>query len=195
MGYLVWRTLVIQNISMNQSISLYLTALGQVNWLSPEEFIFPDINAESWLLEQGSLSHRLSAHCQNLTVDLQYNHWVDVSTLTESEVELLNLEKCLLRKVILQGDGHPWVIGRTLIPESSIEGQPLDLKEQGEVPLGVTVFGADRVMRDALQVGWVDSSAGRLLARRSRLWMNGKPMLVAELFLSDSPVYSKEQVK
>ncbi len=59
----------------------------------------------------------------------------------------------------------------------------------------MTVFGADKVMRDALQVGWVNTPDGRLLSRRSRLWMNDKPMLVAELFLSDSPVYSKEQVK
>ncbi len=180
---------------MKQSISLYLNALNQVNWLSPEDFKFPDRNAESWLLEQHSLSHRLSAHCQNLTVELKYNHWVEASSLTTSEAELLNLEQCLLRKVILQGDGHSWVVGRTLIPQSSIEGQPLDLKEQGEVPLGVTVFGADKVMRDALQVGWVNTPDEQLLARRSRLWMNDKPMLVAELFLSDSPVYSKEQVK
>ncbi len=180
---------------MNQSISLYLTALGQVNWLAPEEFNFPNSNAKSWLLEQESLSHRLSAYCQSLTVDLQYNHWVDASSLTESESNLLNLEKCLLRKVILQGDGHSWVVGRTLIPQSSIDGQPHDLQQQGEVPLGVTVFSAEKVKRDALQVGWVETSDGRLLARRSRLWMNDKPMLVAELFLSNSPVYLREQVK
>ncbi|MCG6354273.1 chorismate lyase, partial [Vibrio alginolyticus] len=28
----------------------------------------------------------------------------------------------------------------------------------------------------------------------SRLWMNDKPMLVAELFLPDSLIYSKERV-
>ncbi len=180
---------------MNQSISLYLTALGQVNWLAPEEFNFPNSNAKSWLLEQDSLSHRLSEHCENLTVDLQYNHWVDASALTASEASLLNLEKCLLRKVILQGDGDSWVVGRTLIPQSSIDDQPHDLQQQGEVPLGVTVFSAEKVKRDALQVGWVETSDGRLLARRSRLWMNDKPMLVAELFLSNSPVYLREQVK
>lgn len=183
----------IQNISMNQSISLYLAALGQVDWLAPEEFVFPDLNAKSWLLEQESLSHRLSTHCRNLTVDLQYNHWVDAFSLTDSETFLLSQEKCLLRKVILQGDGNPWVVGRTLIPQSSMDSQPSDLEQQGEVPLGVTVFNAETVMRDALQVGWAEIGEQRLLARRSRLWMNEKPMLVAELFLCDSPVYSKEQ--
>ncbi|MCC4785334.1 chorismate lyase, partial [Vibrio lentus] len=50
------------------------------------------------------------------------------------------------------------------------------------------------VKRDALQVGWVIAGDERLLARRSRLWMNHKPMLVAELFLPTSPIYSKESV-
>ncbi|WP_227631617.1 chorismate lyase [Klebsiella pneumoniae] len=55
-------------------------------------------------------------------------------------------------------------------------------------------FSADNVKRDALQVGWVETELGRLLARRSRLWMNNKPMLVTELFLATSPIYSKERV-
>ncbi len=180
---------------MNQSISLYLTALSQVNWSSPEEFTFPDPNAKAWLLEQGSLSLRLSENCQQLTVELLNNQWVESSFLDKSETDLLAKESCLLRKVILQGDGKPWIVGRTLIPKSSVQDQSHDLEHQGEIPLGVTVFSADNVKRDALQVGWVETSDGMLLARRSRLWMNNKPMLVAELFLSDSPAYfSKEQV-
>lgn len=175
-------------------MSLCLDSLEQVDWLSPEEFNFPDSNAKGWLLEIGSLSRRLSEHCHNLTVNLQYNHWVEGASLSDSEAMLLNAEKCLLRKVILQGDGNSWVVGRTLIPQSSIQGQPHDLEQQGETPLGLTVFNAENVMRDALQVGWVETCDGYLLARRSRLWMNNKPMLVAELFLSDSPVYSKEQL-
>ncbi|MFA0675363.1 chorismate lyase, partial [Vibrio sp. 10N.222.51.A6] len=66
--------------------------------------------------------------------------------------------------------------------------------QQGDVPLGLTVFSAENVDRDALQVGWVIAGDERLLARRSRLWMNHKPMLVAELFLPTSPIYSKESV-
>ncbi len=178
---------------MNQSISLYLAALSQVNWLSPEEFTFPDDYSKTWLLEQGSLSRRLANHCHSLTVDLKSNYWVEPSHLSRSERDLLAEENCLLRKVVLKGDGYCWVIGRTLIPQSSIQDQAHNLEHQGEIPLGLTVFSADNVKRDALQVGWVETPEGRLLARRSRLWMNNNPMLVAELFLSDSPAYSKEQ--
>jgi len=179
---------------MNQSFSLYLTVLSQVNWVAPEEFTFPDTNSKSWLLEQGSLSRRFSHHCQNLTVDLLQNCWVEASSLNASEKGLLKQERCLLRQVVLQGDEHDWMVASTLIPLSSIQDQSHNLEQQGEIPLGLTVFSADNVKRDALQVGWAETPEGLLLARRSRLWMNHKPMLVAELFLSESPVYSKENV-
>ena len=40
-------------------------------------------------------------------------------------------------------------------------------------------------------VGWAETPDGKMLARRSRLWMNHKPMLVAELFLPTAPMYTK----
>ena len=75
-----------------------------------------------------------------------------------------------------------------------MDGQQFDLTSQGEIPLGLTVFNAENVKRDALQVGWAETPDGQFLARRSRLWMNHKPMLVAELFLPTAPMYSKESV-
>ena len=105
---------------------------------------------------------------------------------------LLSGEVCLRRKVILKGDQVSWVYGRTLIPLSSLQDQPHDLTRQGHVPLGITVFSAQSVHRDKLQVARVMTEKGELFARRSRLWMNEKPMLVAELFLPNAPIYSKE---
>ena len=75
-----------------------------------------------------------------------------------------------------------------------MQGQEYDLARQGEIPLGLTVFSANDVKRDALQVGLVELDGKQLLARRSRLWMNHKPMLVAELFLPTAPIYAKESV-
>ncbi len=177
---------------MNQSTSLYLSALRQVDWKQPENFAFPSLSTKQWLLEQGSLSVLLEAHCRDLKVDLVHNKIVKSERLNEQEIALLSHESCLLRKVVLSGDGVPWVLGRTLIPQSSMQDQKHDLTQQGEIPLGFTVFSADKVERDALQVGWVELEQERLLARRSRLWMNHKPMLVAELFLPQSPIYIKD---
>ncbi|WFB48319.1 chorismate lyase [Vibrio coralliilyticus] len=179
---------------MNQFTSLYLSALRQVEWQDPDKFSFPTQNAKNWLLEQGSLSRLLEAHCQTLSVDLLHNKVVKAEKLNLQEIELLAQEECLLRKVVLKGDGKAWVLGRTLIPQSSMDGQQFDLTRQGEIPLGLTVFNAENVKRDALQVGWAETPDGQFLARRSRLWMNHKPMLVAELFLPTAPIYSKESV-
>ena len=177
---------------MNLSASPYLSALLQVNWQDPSDFEFPSEQSKHWLLELGSLSRLLNLHCEELSVDLLHNRIVKAERLNAQEISLLSSEQCLLRKVMLKGDGAPWVLGRTLIPNSSIATQHYDLTEQGEIPLGFTVFSAQTVKRDALQVGWAETEQGYLLARRSRLWMNNKPMLVAELFLPASPVYIKE---
>ncbi|WP_337164588.1 chorismate lyase [Vibrio fluvialis] len=179
---------------MNQTTSLYLTALRQVTWQQPENFQYPDENARTWLLEQGSLSHLMAQHCDHFSVNLLHNQLTGHGSLQADEMTLLAQEDCLLRQVLLLGDDVPWVLGSTLIPRSSLQDERHDFTQQGEIPLGLTVFSSDNAKRDALQVGWAQTSHGPLLARRSRLWMNHKPMLVAELFLPDSPIYSKERV-
>lgn len=177
---------------MTEQILLYLTALKHVDWKEIPSLELTDEVALQWLTEQGSLSRRLAACCQSLTVELLDNRSVEGETLSLQESRLLSGEDCLEREVVLKGDNRQWLIGRTLIPHSSLQGQPYDLSQQGEIPLGMTVFSAEQVSRDQLQAGWVETPHGRLLARRSRLWMNHKPMLVAELFLPDAPVYRKE---
>ncbi|MGL4220995.1 MAG: chorismate lyase [Shewanella sp.] len=179
---------------MNQLTSLYLAALHQVTWQHPDDIEFPNPLAQKWLLEQGSLSRLMATQCEQLTVDLLSNQMMPAHSLSPDEMKLLPSEEYLLRQVVLYGDLRPWVFGHTLIPRSSMLQQQYDLTQQGQIPLGLTVFSADNVKRDALQVGWVGTESGRLLARRSRLWMNNKPMLVTELFLVTSPIYSKERV-
>lgn len=57
------------------------------------------------------------------------------------------------------------------------------------------ICGGDRTFfhnADQLHLATISSPLGELAARSSRLWMNQKPMLVAELFLPPSPIYRKE---
>ncbi len=177
---------------MNQSASQYLLALNSVHWQKPEEFSFPTVNTKQWLLEKGSLSHLLACCCDEFNVELISNDFIQEGDLNDDEINLLSEEICLLRKVILTGDGQPWIFGRTLIPQSSLQNQQYDLIKQGNTPLGVTVFSLDDTHRDALEIGVATLDGQYLFARRSRLWMNHKPMLVAELFLPESPIYNKE---
>ncbi|WP_261816254.1 chorismate lyase [Vibrio gallicus] len=176
---------------MTSLIRAFELALQSIEWKSPDDFQFPNSRVRCWLLEQDSLSHRLAALCEELSVEVFTNTKVSPDSLSPLEVEQLSFEPCLLREVILRGDRHDWVYGRTLIPQSCLSAQPHDLENQGSLPLGITVFNSEGAYRDALQVAVLHLSGRQLFARRSRLWMNGRPMLVAEIFLPAAPIYSE----
>ena len=186
-----WRQSYLLNTSMNQPNALYLSALRQADWQDPDKFCFPTHISKMAARERVVVPFTGNS-CQVLSVDLLHNKVVKAEKLNSQEVELLQREPCLLRKVVLRGDGCPWVLGRTLIPNSSMEDHEFDFTMQGEKPLGLTIFTSDDIKRDSLQVAWVKTSDGDFLARRSRLWVNQKPMLIAELFLPNAPIYSKE---
>lgn len=178
---------------MTSLIRAFELALQSAQWQEPKEFHFPDLTIRGWLLEQDSLSYRLAKQCEELSVEVFTNRRVPATSLTEQEHSFLSDEACLLREVILRGDRHDWVYGRTLIPQTSLAAQPHDLENQGSLPLGVTVFNSEGAYRDGLQVARIELFDQVLFARRSRLWMNEKPMLVAEIFLPDAPMYSERK--
>lgn len=148
--------------------------------------------AQSWLSEQNSLSVLLKSQCESLVVELLENKWITDSQLQADETLLLpEDEQYLIRKVILKGDGKPWVFGYSVIPHTTAFSQHYDLSAIGELPLGETIFSANKVKRDSLMMSKIiDEDGDTLYLRRSRLWMDGQPLLVTELFLPDAPIYS-----
>ncbi|MBB1313363.1 MULTISPECIES: chorismate--pyruvate lyase family protein [Aliivibrio] len=175
---------------MSEINSWCASVLKKVQWQDADTFTCSNEWQQYWLLGLDSLSRRLEQHCQVLSVSVLDNTHVDSSALRADEIALIGDGVCLRRKVVLRGDAVDWIYGRTLIPLSSLQDQPHDLTKQGHVPLGITVFSAQDVFRDQLQVAKILTEKGELFARRSRLWMNGKPMLVAELFLPKASIYS-----
>lgn len=179
---------------MKYANSPYLSALNAITWQNIDEFLFPSHIVRDWLLEQGSLSKRLRDCSQELTVELHLHQWCSGEQLTHDEQSLLDAPTdYLLRQVVLSGDGSPWVVGSTIIPQSTAEDSDFNLSNLGEKPLGEAVFKANLVDRDRLQLSRIETDSGFLYARRSRLWMNHKPMLVTELFLPSAPIYHQEK--
>jgi chorismate--pyruvate lyase len=179
---------------MKYANSPYLSALNEITWQNIGDFSFPSHNVRDWLLEQGSLSKRLRDNCGELTVELYQHQWCPGDQLARDENNLLSSPPYyLLRRVVLSGDGQPWVIGSTIIPQSTAEDRDYNLSKLGETPLGEEVFKAETVDRDSLQLSHIVIEGGFLYARRSRLWMNHKPMLVTELFLPSAPIYHQEK--
>ncbi|MDX1302703.1 chorismate--pyruvate lyase family protein [Photobacterium sp.] len=177
---------------MSKFKQLYNPLLDSACWQPPEAVALEGTEFGRWLLEPDSLSRRFERHCDTFTVSLLELQKIDKSLLSEDERALLGDTGCLMRKVLLRGDGQPWVFARTLIPLSTLTGQERDLEQLGETPLGFRVFTDRSARRDALVVANVGTEDKPLWARRSRLWINDKPLLVAELFLMQAPVYSKE---
>ncbi len=162
-------------------------------WSPPTKVRITSEKSASWLLEATSLSRRLQLHCQTLRVELVEQGHLPSAALSQSECALIGKTPCLERKVVLYGDDVPWLLGRTLIPETTLTGKERDVAQLGEVPLGVWVFNHKHAWRDRLQLAQVigDTSGQPLWARRSRLWVNDKPLLVSEVFLVDAPLYQE----
>ncbi|HBT13030.1 MAG TPA: chorismate lyase, partial [Erwinia persicina] len=89
-------------------------------------------------------------------------------------------------EIELCGDGVPWLVARTLVPESTLNGPEQKLQQLGTVPLGRYLFASSTLTRDFIDVGHSDT----LWGRRSRLRLSGKPLLLTELFLPASPLYA-----
>ncbi|MCQ1056695.1 chorismate lyase [Photobacterium sp. DNB23_23_1] len=176
---------------MSKFKQLYKPLLDSAQWLAPEDTVIEGTEFGHWLLELDSLSRRFERHCRAFTVSLEEQGQIHRERLTDDERALIGDVDCLLRKVVLKGDGVPWVFARTLIPLTTLTGQEQDLAQLGEMPLGFRVFTDRSARRDALEVANVGTENKPVWARRSRLWLNNKPLLVAELFLQEAPIYKE----
>jgi chorismate--pyruvate lyase len=176
---------------MNLSISPYLSLIKELIWHQSAFFVIPNDNMAQWLLEDGSLTQLLKSHCEHFEVTLLSNGLVGHESLTLHEQQLLPQESFYIqRQVILSGDHQPWVLGRTIMPMSTIDALTMELAELGTIPLGEIIFTADHIERDNLMFATLRTNGQSChYARSSRLWINEKPIVVTELFLPDAPMY------
>ncbi|EOD56304.1 chorismate--pyruvate lyase family protein [Aeromonas molluscorum] len=152
------------------------------DWLAPASAM-PPAELAPWLFDTGSMTARLRRHNDHFSLELLGHHQ---QALTPDEQALLGVVTGLRREVILHGDGGPAVLGWTLFADEALVGAALD--QLGEQPLGERIFGAAPASRDCLQLarfelvdGVGESSA--VWGRRSRLYLNGWPLLVHEVLL------------
>ncbi|ALV93809.1 MULTISPECIES: chorismate lyase [Pantoea] len=138
-----------------------------------------------WLLEEDSMTRRFEQHCQKVTVELIRESFIRADEMAQEAKFLPADERFWLREIVLCGDGEPWLIGRTVVPESTLNGPELMLQNLGTRPLGRYLFASSTLSRDFIDPGQVED----LWGRRSRLRLSGKPLMLTELFLPASPLY------
>lgn len=122
--------------------------------------------------------------------------------LTADEIQLLQSDQSAyeVREVILYADDKPWVFARSVIPTALTNGE---WKTLGNKPLGKLLFNDQRFRRGEFEVTRIKPSALAALAldsvdfdlygRRSLFAVHDFKVLVAEVFLPNSPVYKSFQ--
>ncbi|MBR9909910.1 MAG: chorismate lyase [Gammaproteobacteria bacterium] len=155
-----------------------------------------------WLLEPGSLTARLVQFSQGrFQVRVLAQYW---GVAAASESRLLGIApraRVLVREVILEGCGQPWVYARSILPRSSLTGSLQQLSRLDAKPLGSWLFKQPTLRRGPLQISRycvgdqrlavlgseVDLAHAQspLLGRRSVFYVEQKPILVGEVFLPD----------
>ncbi|WJV54416.1 chorismate lyase [Pectobacteriaceae bacterium CE90] len=160
-----------------------LAQLRSVEWCEPTDV---PATVADWLIYNDSMTRRLERHCLRLSVRVSTEHFI--STLdVQNEQPLLPLSnRYWLREVTLFGDGKPWLFGRTVIPQQTLEEAEIDLTQIGNTPLGRYLFLQGPPKRNFIHLG----RCGSLWVRRSCLVLSGNPLLITELFLPDAPLYS-----
>lgn len=160
--------------------------LPPIEWLSEHAPIPAPVS--DWLMELGSMTRRFERHCGRVHVEPQRECFVTREQLAEEAAHLPHSERYWLREIVLLGDGQPWLLGRTVIPQETLTGPDHALVDLGTVPLGRYLFSSSELTRDYIDVGRQEA----LWARRSRLCLAGKPLMLTELFLPASPLYVAE---
>ncbi|XBS70027.1 chorismate lyase [Acerihabitans sp. KWT182] len=162
----------------------YISLLSSIQWLTVES-PQPGPAERDWLMERGSMTRRLEGHCSQVSVRRGREGYVGADEPCDDIALLPASLRFWLREVVLYGDDRPWLAGRMVVPETALTGSECVLTKMGDVPLGRWLFRNGRPARDYIHLG----RAGSLWARRSCLRLNGKPLLLTELFLPDAPLY------
>ncbi|MCH9820490.1 MAG: chorismate lyase [Gammaproteobacteria bacterium] len=154
-------------------------------------------NLGPWLIDNGSLTRKLVA----LSKD-QFEVQVlrqEVATPGAAEANALKMTQqtpVMIREVVLKGRGRPWVFARSILPMTTMTGRLAGLRTLSNQPLGELLFQDPSMTREALEAACLPArilsvpaalAAGDepLWARRSVFFLDQKPLLVSEVFLSE----------
>jgi chorismate--pyruvate lyase len=196
---------------MTQKILSFPVTLP-VLWQAPSAALLsplPD-NLENWLLDPGSLTARLKKHCDNFRVEL-LGQQQTICSESESNELLRAGEPVLVREVLLYCDDVPQVFARSLLPLSSLTGDEQQLANLGNQPLGQVLFNNPSLVRQRIELAFFTENTNvaklakhvrkdkqinelELWGRRSVFMLEGKPLMVAEVFLPEAFAYQQKQL-
>ncbi|WP_084404903.1 MULTISPECIES: chorismate--pyruvate lyase family protein [Aliagarivorans] len=154
---------------------------------------------QPWLLDIGSLTARLKQCCDNFQVEILNQDYAEISA---DEQQALGVDgPYWVREVLLKGNQQPWVYARSIVPQTSLDGEAAQILELNSQPLGELLFSHPDSERQELELALLPPHSlpdslqvqQRVWARRSRFLLASCPLLVSEVFLPDCPVFPEAQ--
>ncbi len=161
----------------------------------------PDL-VRNWLLDEGSLTRLVIHNCsQRFRVRVLYQGWGRPQSGERRALHMSVAGTAFIREVELYCGSRPWVYARTLIPAGTLRGGARRLAYLRNRPLGAILFADPRVLRGRLEVvellpqhllyraaaERLESVPDSLWGRRRLFSIDGKPLLVNEIFLPGLP--------
>lgn len=147
----------------------------------------------TWLLDPGSLTRRLVAVSAGDFRVRVFDQHIGLPRFSERLALGLRVrEWALIREVALYGCSRPWVFARSILPLSTLTGRLRRFRHLDNRPLGELLFRYHTLTRDALEIARVrkyslpaclQETQDDLWGRRSVFRIDGKPLLVGEIFL------------
>lgn len=163
----------------------------------------PNAYLRNWLLDTRSLTERLQSQCQHFDLDLlgqrQMAPELEEIRQLSSVVAVNQPQKWQIREVLLKGNQQPWVFARSVICEELCQA---DFAGLGVKPLGQIIFNDKRFNRHPFQLMRIARQhpllnqlsiprSFELWGRRSVFTFEQYALMVAEIFLPDSPAYQQ----
>lgn len=180
------------------------SAIAEPNWWRYRRLRYPGLphRYHRWLRDATSLTQRLIDVCDGeFRVRLQRQAWGNPLPSERKALDMGRARVAMVREVVLQCDGRPWVFARTVIPSASLKGAAARLAYLGERPLGALLFSRPTTRRGAIAFARLvpgqplfEAAVAPLARRPVELWgrrtlfcFEGKPLLVSEIFLPEVP--------
>lgn len=148
----------------------------------------PDVHgsARYWLTVEGSFTRALQQECrEDFHVEVVREGFALPGAEEARRLALPARQLAWIREVRLCGDGQPWVLARTVIPQNCLTGHGKRLSGLGSKPLGAYLFSNPEWQRGPLETGLCQplTPTQPQLARRSLFHRGPDALMVAEYLL------------
>ena len=154
-------------------------------------------NLGPWLIDEGSLTRKLVALSKDqLEVQVLRQEVATPGAAEANALKMTQQTPVMIREVVLKGRGRPWIFARSILPMTTMTGRLAGLRTLSNQPLGELLFQDPSMTREPLEAACLPArilsvpaalAAGDepLWARRSVFFLDRKPLLVSEVFLSE----------